>query len=825
MRPVGAVGCDCTAGGADASSCSERRDHSVDAILVVTLAFVGERFRSWASSLRRQVPVSRSAWIGATGIAGAIFLARWLDRSQPLRTWFFFDLATILAWQICLSAACTGAGYTVVKRLLSVDRTPLETLALSFPVGVVIFVLGMYAGGYLHLFGPAFAVALPAAMILSSARPVIRAWRARASDPAASNAGIGGLSTVAIVVGVLAVGIIYLGAMSPDAVNYDASWNHLAIAQDYAREGRIVSFPADWNRNFPHLGSVLNTWAFLVPGLRLPALRWMMALHDELSVFVWTLVGIAAAARWLAGRQVRATWVAFILFPGLFVCDSNLGGSADHFVALFAAPLLLLTGKAFARIDRGVGLLWSVIAAGALMSKVQGAYIVVPAAAVLLMSAACVGLRRPRGEDASPTPKDLARTLGLMALGTIAVLFPHLAGNLVFYHNPFYPLLQNLITSSTPTYKDAAVHVSYELITWQCRAMEPFVARLMAAAGIVASFSFVPGCSFTGGLPVFGSTFTLSLAFLPFIRQAGRLWLGAAVAAGALLTWAMTYRADRNLQTFTPALIAVTAALLVRAWDTGRLARIGVALLVVVQVAWSLPLYFEGSGRMMGAMNLLKGGVTGASEEQLKSYRSEYVALGKSLPKDAKVVIHSGHPSLGIDRTVLLDAIGFEGLIDYRQLKTPREMYDYLKRLGVTHVVWTPGSSQPHSTQEEVLFDVLASLYAQTRFSELSLLAIAQPPPPVEPDYRVVTIGVRGYGDGLYPIGALIACQELPAEMWRSPQPALTAPNLVTLIDQVPVVVTADQDQLDPPVKQSLDRDFQRIPSYHEVRVFLRLKR
>jgi hypothetical protein len=299
-----------------------------------------------ASSLRLSVPVSRSALIGATGIAAAIFLASWLNRSQPVRSWFFFDLATILAWQVCLSAACTGAGYTVVKRLLPDDRTSLETVALSFPVGVVIFVLGMYAGGYLHLFGPAFAVALPATMILASARPVLRAWRARAADPASAIVGMGGLSTVAIVVGILAVGIIYLGAMSPDAVNYDASWNHLAIAQDYAREGRIVSFPADWNRNFPHLGSVLNTWAFLVPGLRLPALRWMMALHDELSVFVWTLVGVAAAARWLVGREVRATWVAFILFPGIFVGDYSLGGSADHFVALFAAPLLLLTGKA-----------------------------------------------------------------------------------------------------------------------------------------------------------------------------------------------------------------------------------------------------------------------------------------------------------------------------------------------------------------------------------------------------------------------------------------------------------------------------------------------
>jgi hypothetical protein len=79
---------------------------------------------------------------------------------------------------------------------------------------------------------------------------------------------------------------------------------------------------------------------------------------------------------------------------------------------------------------------------------------------------------------------------------------------------------------------------------------------------------------------------------------------------------------------------------------------------------------------------------------------------------------------------------------------------------------------------------------------------------------------------GLMALGTIaVLFPQLPAEMWHSPQPALTAPNLITLIDRVPVVVTADQDQPDPLVKQALDRDFRRIPSYHEVRVFLRLQK
>ena len=54
----------------------------------------------------------------------------------------------------------------------------------------------------------------------------------------------------------LALGLLYLGSFSPDAVGYDAAWYHLVIAQDYAREGRIVSYMGDWAKNLPQLGQL-----------------------------------------------------------------------------------------------------------------------------------------------------------------------------------------------------------------------------------------------------------------------------------------------------------------------------------------------------------------------------------------------------------------------------------------------------------------------------------------------------------------------------------------------------------------------------------------
>src|SRR5215471_9911630 len=98
----------------------------------------------------RWVPVLRSGVVAVAGLAGAYGLGRWLDRSVPLRGWFFFDLANIWFWNLYLSAACVSTGRLVVRRLLGVrDRTRLETLALAFPTGLVVFVLAMYVAGAL----------------------------------------------------------------------------------------------------------------------------------------------------------------------------------------------------------------------------------------------------------------------------------------------------------------------------------------------------------------------------------------------------------------------------------------------------------------------------------------------------------------------------------------------------------------------------------------------------------------------------------------------------------------------------------------------------
>jgi hypothetical protein len=778
--------------------------------------------RLWPPSW--QVPlVVRSLVAGGLATWGAVFLANWLAKSQPVSKWFFFDLATIWIWNIYLSLACVIAGQRVVRALLpSRDRTVLETVALSFPVGLVLFVMGMYLGGFLGLYGRVFAIALPLAMIVTGARSALAAWR----DPAKPRPilQLQGLPLVLSVLGVLLLGVLYLGVMSPDAINYDASWVHMVIAQDYAREGRIIAFPGDQVKNVPHFQAMVATWGFLVPGLPIPALRWMMALHLEFMVLVWTLVGIAATTRWLAARETNGTWVAFALFPSLYVYDSNLGGASDHFLALFSAPLVLIADKVLRHFDRRTAVLGGLIAGGAVLSKFQAIYLLGPLTVWAVVRVVISLVRRMRGDSTSPSLAVMAQAIGLTAAVAVAVTLPHFLSNWVFYSNPMYPFLSDVFRNSHPAVSDGAMQAKMVVADWNWKPPAELGERLSKGLQMMFTFSFEPHYSFVNNLPVFGSVFTLSLPLLIAIKGARRLWLGAAIAMGAVLMWALSYWVDRNLQTFMPVLVAVTAAILIRACELGWFARIGVAVLVVIQIAWATPLYFSGSDRMTGALTMLRAGMDGRAREHLANYRSQFVALGNSLPKNAVVLLHTQHVMLGIDRTVYLDWIGFQTIIDYRTLKTPRELYDHLRKIGVTHIVATPGIRASFTKQEEAIFDVFTQRYCteRQRFSELTVFKMPDSPPPVEPPYQVVMIGISGYPDGLYPVSALGNCTTYPPIMQYQAAPSRTAPSPASLLDNANVVMVGSRSALDTETSQRLNDEFRGVQSYGDFRVLHR---
>jgi hypothetical protein len=720
------------------------------------------------------------------GLLGTVVYGRILNRVYPIRLWLFWQLATIWAWVAVFSVACASFGHFILIRVLKLRDLPvLESAVLSMAIGVVAFVLAMYVGGAFAWYGPVLAVALPLLMIGVGARDGRRLAQSLLTEIKQSIPR----SPFAIAVsaaGLLCLGIVYLGVMTPDALNYDSTWCHLVVAQDYARAGRIVPFPADYTKNVPQLASLIHTWGWLVPGLTSQPLRWMMALHDEFGLFVWTLVGVAAGIRALVEDQaLRGTWVTFFLFPIIFVYDHNLGGAADHICAFFAVPILLATLQVCSSFSRGASALFAIVCAGAILTKYQAAYLIAPAgAAIAVHWAGRMTDHRSRRLASGDTPRVALRDLWwspaiIVGLGAVLVS-PHLLRQAIFHRNPFYPLLQEVFRASTPTLPHAAFLFAQTISDANWVPQGTFWQRLWHACKLFATFSFEPHYSFTGNVPSFGSLFTLLLPAILFVRERHRLATAAFMASAALLIWGMVYNVDRNLQIFMPVMVCVTGGLLVKAWRLGWLARAGLIPLVGLQIVWGGDaLFYSQYSRIQASMDLIRSGFEGKAPERLAGYRSAFVAIGKALPSNARVLLHSAHVSLGIDREVLLDFLGFQALISYTHLHTARELFDYDRSLGITHFLYEPGARPAGSKQEEVLWNALITQYAVPvgNFGGYRMLRMPSTPPPIEAPYRVAALGIDGYTDGVYPIAAMTTDEYLRAELKKWPRPALAMPE------------------------------------------------
>jgi hypothetical protein len=766
----------------------------------------------WANKLRGPLTL-------VLCLAAAVGLVFGVNSEDPILRWIGWDYLLLWLWQLLLCISCLSAGRWVLKRLIGCALPALEEATLSMALGVVLFVLFMYAGGALGLFSAAFAVALPLSFLTPSVLPSIRFLR-RAYLRENSRPKLESISSGEILILALGVGctvLLYLQCMTPDSIHYDATWTHLTIAQDFSREGRIVPFLAETAKNLPHLASILYTWDFLLPGISEPAFEWMAAQHTELLLFGWTIAGIGAAAHWIApSLSGRLSWVAFFLFPGFFVYDSNLGGGSDHVAAFFAVPFLLTSGRALESFSPRLVLLAGIFAGAALQTKFQCLYLVAPVALVFSARWLWFGwhwLRSRTDANAYTLGRCLLWAPLLFVGGAFLSFGPHALTNWIFYRNPLYPMLLDFFPSE-PYWSHYPYNPYHSVMVtgdvWS---------RLSSALRLSVTFSFDPQYSFIGKLPFFGSLFTLLTPLALFHLKNKRLWLSLFLAYGALFCWASVFRSDRNLQLLLPWLVVVTASLVELSLRSGLLARWGMVCVLTLQgLGGARFIIAGGHERMRSSLQLIQSSFKhNTRAERYRGYRQNYQDLGESLPKDARVLIHTAHVHLGLNRNTISDWAGWQFLIDYRTMQTPRDLFLRYRELGITHIVWN-NHDFPSIKQEDVLFHAFVKMYAKREKGQPGLLLWSMPAeaPASEAPYRVATWGLSGYKDGIYDIRQLSLIEDIPSHELSFPEPLRAwQASKRPLLAQADALIQVSASPLNKEARDVLNRCFENAHTYY----------
>jgi hypothetical protein len=763
---------------------------------------------------------------------GLYVLGHALDPYYPIKTWLVWRVAPIWGYAIAFNLGCVAFGSFLLRQLLGQRPLPaLERLLQSMMLGLTAFVLALYALGFVGLFKPWVAVLLPALFVILGQADLralwseLLVWRAAVAPKPFERV----LGSLAIVFGCAALVFLYLEALNVSAINFDATWYHFPIAQDYARVGRIIAFPGENHRAFPHLTSMLHTWALLVPGLPILPQHWMLSLHLEFTIVVWRMVGAATLARWLlGGRDVRGLWAGFFLFPSIFVYDQAIGGSADHFLGFFAAPALLAAARAFKRFDLRFCILAGAALGGHMLVKYQAAYLIFALGVATLVSAAVLALSRFLAErnitleSDAPTYRNIGKGVLAIGLALALVSAPHFGKNAVFYHNPFYPFATSVFKSTYPKHvpgyyaeNPTKAPFSPQQSGWRRQAW---------ALGTMFEYPFkTANRNLTHHRPYMGALFSLLLPCALFVTRRKRLLFTAAVTALAFVLWANTAANDRYMLGFYDLCIGTALALLVKVWELGWPARAGLGPLVLLQLFWGGDaMLFYGKKQLDAGIGLIVDGYSEQSDDRLGA-KSTQQQITKATPKNAVILSRNYKGLLGLNRLVLSDINGSQDYISYSGLKDARDFYDLLKARGVTHLMYPRAERRPGRWNNTLLFaEIFRRGPAPQRFGRIHLTAVPSEAPAHTAPYWVLVAGQREYPDGIYKLEQLDVDYRDTAMFFPPPKPFQSAAgDAAELVKGLQAVITC-RGRMPRGWSKNMLTDFDSIESFDGCEYYLK---
>jgi hypothetical protein len=562
--------------------------------------------------------------------------------------------------------------------------------------------------------------------------------------------------------GFCGVALVYIPTLTPENLAADAYWYHQTLAQHYAAAGGIIrSAEGSFVAAYPQLATVVYTWAHMLPSVTFFD-RIETAAHLEVLVFLWTLLGVGVlAARIIPRRRVGMLWTAVFLFPGIFLYDSSLSLAADHFLAFWGPGILLTLLRVFESFSVQRGVLFAAMLAGAMLTKYQAGCLVVVPIVVFVVRTVVLTFRA----ESNRARRMILGTALITGLSVLLLWAPHWAKNAIWHHDPFYPLLHDVLPSK-PWAPGASIYYDTVFRDNLWRPVGTLGQRLWETTRALLTFSFEPHdwYGFHRDVPVFGSLFTLTSLCLPFVAAGRRLWGTALYCYGGLFIWYWGSHQDRYLQALMPVMAAATAAVIVKIWQRGVVARVFGGALIGLQVVWGgdVPFFpahaLHATSPYQKVLELLPTGYQKKYFDRLRPL-SWWWKMKKELPAGAKPLVHGNIGPLGLECMVVSDMTGWTGGIHYGFMRSPAELYRLLRSMEVTHVIWLPDwTLNINSFAEELVFYSFVAEHVEKPWSaENRFLARLPATPPKDEPYGSVLFWGQGnsYDSGLYALDAL----------------------------------------------------------------------
>jgi hypothetical protein len=787
-----------------------------DSIVAAARRALGEPQAGWRGLRRWLAPIALTL-----GLGHFLFVA---NEHLPLKDWLVWTYIAIYGLTAAFALACLSSGNAALLWLLRRPLPVAEHLTLSFALGVLLFFLAMFGGGLLGAYGAIFFVACPALLTLAGARPLVRYGRRlwhhiaymRARRPRPRTA----LHRLIVAGGAVAIVAMYLPVLTPSHVGFDSGWYHVPIAEHYAAERAIRPFAEGWYLGaYPHLSSLLYTWAMLWPKANYFA-RVELAAHLEFLLFLATIAGVPALVhRVLPATRGRTAWAACFLFPTIFFHDTQLAG--DHVAALWSVPIFLAVFRAYGSPSWRHGVLLGAMMAGAFLTKYTAAPMLVPPAAALVLGLVARGWR-----DGRAGALLAARGALSAAAAGLVLTAPHWLKNWVFYGAPFYPMFTRPFSPHPWSAEAASTTTLYfELGTFH---PERSLAGLRETLGALFTFSYKAHefYEFHRDVPYFGSLFTIATFVVPFIRPSKKL-LG--LVAGSYVTlffWYWLSHVDRYLQAYIPAMAALTVAVLTATYRQGTLGRAAAVGAVGLQLVWGADVFgFEHSlTKYRKSIAVLGAIFRGDPAFKSEAYRS-MADLGAALPRSSKVLLHNLHVHFGLQRKSVSDAIGLQAGLDYGPMASPRVLWQTLAQMKVTHVAWGGHNAGEDSLASDLRFSEFVGRYVSDKrpVGSLWLGSLpAAPPPDRRGDLVAYFACAHGYAPGLYRIEAMtkIGLGKTEEKHTDQPDQPLTPGGAPALLEQARFAVT--QSGCNPSAANRVSASFEHVSNRGALALWVR---